>query len=83
MDIILKAVAKNQPKLFTFLCDGKPDKIKRTQMSQLNYLGGMNMVDLDKFITSLNISWIKRLIISDKQPWAVFFRKLLQINTTF
>ena len=57
--------------------DGKPDKIKRTQMCQLNYLGGMNMVDLDKFIMSLNISWIKRLIISDKQPWAVFFQETI------
>ena len=66
-------IKKINRKLFNFLWDGKPDKINRTQICQLQHVGGLKMIDIDTFILSLKISWIKRLISSDKQPWAVFF----------
>ena len=47
--------------LFGFIWDNKGDKIKRTKLVQ-NYAGdGLNMVDIDCFINSMKLAWLKRL----------------------
>ena len=48
--------------MFNFIWDDKPDKIKR-DISVLNYEnGGIKILDLVSFITSLKTSWIKRYL---------------------
>ena len=60
-------------KLYKFLWDGKPEKIKRTTMCQNKIDGGLKMPDLEKFIKSLKCTWIRRLIASPASPWAKLF----------
>ncbi len=62
--------------MYSFIWSGKPDKIKRSQLIQTNKNGGLNMMDLNQFIKSLKLTWIRRLIKSDGQPWA----KLVKLN---
>lgn len=61
--------------IFEFLWKSKTDKVKRYLITQ-NYLsGGMKMVDVRSFITSLKCTWIKRLTCSHK-PWMDIFYAL-------
>ena len=55
---IIKAI---KTKMFNFLWDGKPDKIKRETIVQSYEDGGLKMIDFDIFIRTLKCSWIKRL----------------------
>ena len=50
--------------MFKFICDKKPDKIKRKTLCQDYINGGLKMLELKKFILSLKASWLKR--ITDK-----------------
>lgn len=45
--------------MFNFIWDGKPDKIRRDILIQNYNKGGFNMIDIEIFIWSLKISWIK------------------------
>lgn len=60
--------------IFNFIWDGKPDKINRKQIAQHKCFGGLKMTNLINFIKSLKISWIRRLLKSDNEPWAVLFK---------
>ena len=68
-----KYIQKLNTLLFNFLWDNKPDKLKRVQIIQEYSNGGLKMVDLDLFIKSLKITWIRRLIASDDKPWSTLF----------
>ena len=48
--------------MFNFIWDGKPDKIKRDILIQDYEQGGLKMIDIENFILSLKVSWIKRLL---------------------
>ena len=50
--------------LFQYIWNGR-DRISRDQMVKNNSYGGCNMVHLDSFISSLKITWIRRLINND------------------
>ena len=57
---------KSLNKLFySFIWEYKPDKISRAKLTQSYPRGGLKMTDVDAFITSLKISWIKRLLSND------------------
>lgn len=58
--------------IFEFLWKSKTDKIKRSLITQDYLSGGMKMVDVRNFITSLKCTWIKRLTCSHK-PWMDIF----------
>ena len=47
---------------FRFIWGDKPDKIKRIFITQDYKDAGLRMVDLDKYIISLKLSWINRII---------------------
>lgn len=57
--------------IFEFLWKSKIDKVKRSVITQDYSSGGLKMVDINNFITSLKCSWIKRLTKSHK-PWMDF-----------
>ena len=48
--------------MFNFIWDGKPDKIKRDTLMQDYGQGGLKMIDIENFILSLKVSWVKRLL---------------------
>ena len=49
--------------MFEFIWDGKPDKLKR-EISVLNYdNGGLKILDLHHFITSLKSTWIRKYLL--------------------
>ena len=50
-----------EKQMYTFLWNGKPEKIKRKTLIQNYEKGGLKMIDIDKFIQAQKISWIKRL----------------------
>ena len=53
--------------MFHFIWDNKPDKIKRTVLCQDYSKGGLKMLNLKKFISSLKSSWIKRILDKNNQ----------------
>ena len=71
-DTFLKAVNKL---IYDFLWDGKPDKIKRSTMTNDYLLGGMKMVDIYNFDKALKVSWVKRLLCQTNSLWNVLFRQ--------
>ena len=48
--------------MYNFIWDGKPDKIKREILTSDYDKGGLRMIDIEKFIWSLKISWVKRIL---------------------
>ena len=48
--------------LCSFIWDNKPDKVKREVLTQIHNLGGLKMLDIDKYIKGLKLTWIRRLI---------------------
>ena len=54
---------------FSFLWGGKRDPIKRAKVVQKLSAGGLSMVDLEAFVRSLKLSWLKRMVTSDA-AWA-------------
>ena len=48
--------------MYDFVWDGKPEKIKREVLTMGYESGGLKMIDLDNFIKSLKICWIKRMV---------------------
>lgn len=48
--------------MYAFIWENKPEKVKRSTLTQEYEMGGIKMVDIEKFIQSLKISWIKRIL---------------------
>ena len=57
---------------FTFLWDGKRGKINKSATCSSHESGGLQMLDIHSFLTSLKVSWIRRLFITES-----LIRKLL------
>ena len=59
--------------IYKFLWDNKPDKIARKLTIQTNLDGGLNMKNIATFIQALKVTWMRRLLNSDDQPWVNLF----------
>ena len=64
-------------RLFAFLWNNKPDKIKRNYVTQDYTNGGLRMVNIECFIESLKLTWMNRLFKSESQPWLQLFEKTI------
>ena len=60
-------------KLYKFVWDDKPEKIKRGILSQSKVNGGLKMPNIANFIYSLKCFWIRRIIVSPTRPWVMLF----------
>ena len=60
-----------------FIWDSKPAKIKRDVLTMDYEKEGLKMVDLETFLKSLQICWIKRMIDSEDDG---LFKKNLYLN---
>ena len=60
--------------LYTFLWNGKGDKIKRKVMINDLGAGGLKMIDISSFNKCLKITWIKKYLDNNnKGKWKIFF----------
>ena len=60
-------------KLYKFLWSNGPDRISRRNIVKNIHAGGggLRMVNINEFITSLKVTWLRRLIIfSDNDNWS-------------
>ena len=62
---------------FDFLWNSKPDKIARKLIIQEYKDGGLKMIDIECFLDSLKISWIKRIIDSNAN-WSSQYKNELE-----
>jgi len=72
-------------KMYSYLWDGKPDKIKRDIIIQDYKNGGLKMIDIESTIARLKSTWVHRIIYNSnsvivrlyktnlKQFWEFFF----------
>ena len=58
--------------MFSFIWKGK-DKVKRNSTYSKYENGGLEMIDIETYIMSLRLSWLKRLCIPDKKWWKEYF----------
>ena len=59
--------------LYKFIWDNKPDKVKRTVLCQNYYNGGLQMIDIEKFVTAMKSTWVRRLLDPSDMPWKCLF----------
>ena len=60
--------------LFSFLWDGRGDRIKRSEMINDYEKGGLKMLDIKTFNSSLKSIWIKKYLdIKNTGKWELFF----------
>ena len=60
---------------FRFIWGDKPDKIKQIFIIQDYKDAGLRMVDLEKYIISLNLSWMNRIVKCEKTDYQRLFEK--------
>ena len=66
--------------LFKFIWSDKPDKINRRTLMKENCLGGIKMINVKLFLSSLKTSWLRRLFRGkDSTPWIKLFQ--LTVNS--
>ena len=58
--------------LFKFVWDNKPEKVKRSIITQDYAIGGLKMINLTNYIISLKSSWLRRCIVSNSS-WTNLF----------
>ena len=71
-------------KLYKFLWNNGPDRISRKNIQA----GGLRMVNVSVFITSLKVTWLRRLIMfSDSDNWSTLSRinlnKLVSLGDSY
>lgn len=67
--------------MFKFIWNGKRSRIKREILTLPHNLGGQGMTDLQLFIVSLKIAWVKRYLTT-RHPWTLLADKLLAAGET-
>ena len=79
-----KQFIKNVNELFfSFVWSNKPDKVKRIYITQDYQDGGLRMVNIENFITSLKIAWIKKLLTNCDAEYISLFEKTLSPLSKF
>ena len=71
-----KDIEQIETKLFFFIWGDKNDKVKRTKVVQGLNNDGLSMIDVNSFIKSMKVTWIKRLY-SSQHDWAKLIQKEL------
>ena len=66
--------------MYKFIWDDKPDKLKR-EISVLNYdKGGLKILDLQHFITSLKSTWIRKYVFGNGK-WKYILENEVDMST--
>ena len=75
-------------KLYKFLWNNGPDRVCRKNIVKNIQAGGLRMVNVGVFITSLKVTWLRRLIMySDRDNWSslsrINFNKLFSLGDSY
>jgi hypothetical protein len=65
--------------IYTFIWNGKPDKVKRTQIIQDYELGGVKVPHVESHLNALKVSWLKRVEMGD-QKWVKLFHFITDLT---
>ena len=69
--------------LFKFIWSSKPDKINRYTVMLDKKIGGLKMINIKDFVTSLKILWIRRLFMATgKSLWITLFEINFNVDIT-
>ena len=72
-------IKKINDAMFDFLWNKKPDKIKRSIITNNYEYGGLKMLDIEKFLRSLKSSWVKRLLDENNNgKWKIFYKEKIK-----
>ena len=76
---VLKEIEQS---IFKFLWGCKTHKIKKTTMFKSYDEGGFKMVDIFSFLSTLKLSWLKRLVTNDStySLWISLYPTLQNLN---
>ena len=75
-------------KLYKFLWSNGPDRICRKNIVKNIQAGGLRMININAFITSLKVTWLRRLLIfSDNDNWSTLskinFNKIASMGEAY
>ena len=74
MCINANAIKEVNKLFYSFLWNGKGDRIKRNVIISDYPDGGLKMIDIDSFSKSLKATWIKKYLDEEnKGKWKIFF----------
>jgi exonuclease III len=63
--------------IFKFLWKNGREKIKRKTLIGSKLVGGLNMIDIESFIKSIKMKWVKTLLQKDNSNWKIIPEKLI------
>ena len=66
--------------LFNFLWNSKVEKIKRNVLYQKHEYGGVEMIDIEKYISGLKTTWIRRILTNDQSKWKLLLNTLVPLS---
>ena len=77
-----KIIKEIEKIMYAFIWEGKPEKIKREILIQDYENGGLKIIDLEMFIMSLKISWLKRISVSENNRtiYYIYLEKLKHVS---
>ena len=64
--------------IFSFLWQGKHERLPHSSIMQRISHGGLNVVDLDRKLGALHVMWVRRLMEGGDLPSTFFFRHYLR-----
>jgi len=66
-------------RMFSFIWNNKPDKIKREQLCNQKENGGLGLPNISLFMNSIKAGWVKRYLDKNNQgQWKIFISKILE-----
>ena len=64
-------ISKFKRIIYNFILNNRVEKIKRSTLSLNTSEGGLKMIDIDKYIEAIQLTWVKRLISEDQANWKI------------
>ena len=75
-----KCIKDIESKCLKFIWDDKTDKVKRNTMIANFEMGGLNMINIESYFTSLRASWVSRFVIGGMDTWNLIPNNLVRIG---
>ena len=60
---------------YKFIWNGKRDKVKRATLCKSLEEGGLKMIEINVFIDSLKVTWIRKMLKKDKCRWIALLKE--------
>ena len=73
----LPVLKDNNHLFYTFIWQDKPDKIKRDTLQQPFIGGGLGMINIEQFLKSLKLTWLRRTI-KESLSWHFAYHQIVK-----